>query len=107
MTRRWRIKKGDTVSVIAGKSKGKSGEVLKVLREKERVLVSGVNMIKKHTKPSQAGAGGIVEKEASIHVSNVMVQDPKDQKPTRVGVKTLKDGRKVRIAKRSGETIDS
>ena len=102
-----KIKKGDTVIVNTGKDKGKKGEVLKTLLSKSRVVVQGVNVVKKHTKPTQTSAGGIIEKELSIHISNVAIADPKDDKPTRVGYKTLKGGKKVRVAKRSGETIDS
>ena len=101
-----RIKKGDRVAVLAGKDKGKTGEVLRIVPEKDRAIVHGVNMIKRHTAPSQAGAGGIVEKEAAIHVSNLAHVDPGDSKPTRVGTKKLEDGRRVRYAKRSGEVID-
>lgn len=100
------VKKGDRVVVIAGKDKGKQGEVIAAMPREERVVVQGVNKVKKHQKPSAAAAGGIVEQEASIHVSNVAHIDPKDNKPTRIGVKVLEDGRKVRIAKRSGEVID-
>ena len=101
-----RIKKGDRVAVLSGRDKGKRGEVLKVLRAESRVLVQGINMVKRHTRPSQSGAGGIIEKEAPVHVSNVAHLDPKDDKPTRVGFKILEGGRKVRFAKRSGEIID-
>lgn len=101
-----KIKKGDTVIVNAGKDKGKKGEVLKVLPSKSRVIVQGVNVVKKHAKPTQFSAGGIEEKELSIHVSNVNLADPKEDKPTRVGYKTLKDGKKVRVAKRSGQEIN-
>ena len=102
-----KIKKGDTVIVTTGKDKGKKGEVLETLLAKSRLVVKGVNVVKKHTKPTQLSAGGIIEKELSIHVSNVSIADPKDDKPTRVGYKTLGGGKKVRVAKRSGETIDS
>jgi large subunit ribosomal protein L24 len=102
-----RIRKGDRVVLLAGKDKGKSGEVLRVLPKDKRVLVSGVNMIRRHTRPSQAGPGGIEEREASVHVSNVAHVDPKDDKPTRVGFKFIEGGRKVRYAKRSGEVIDN
>ncbi len=102
-----KIKKGDTVIVNTGKDKGKKGEVLKTMPTKSRVIVQGVNVVKKHAKPTQFSAGGIQEKELSIHVSNVALADPKEDKPTRVGYKTLKGGKKVRVAKRSGETIDS
>ena len=102
-----KIKKGDKVVVITGRDKGKTGEVKQVLPAESRVIVDGVNMVKRHTKPSAGNAGGIVEKEASIHVSNVAYVDPKTDKPTRIGYKTLEDGRKVRFAKRSGEIIDA
>jgi len=104
---KFKIKKGDKVVVISGRDKGKSGEVLSVLRTEERVLVQGVNMIKRHTRPRPGEPGGIVEKEAAIHVSNVAHIDPKSQKPTRVGYRVLEDGRKVRFAKRSGEILDA
>ncbi|MEX1035597.1 MAG: 50S ribosomal protein L24 [Sneathiella sp.] len=106
MAEKFAVKKGDKVVVLTGKDKGRSGEVVRVLREDRRVVVSGVNMVKRHTKQSQAEQGGIVEKEAAIHISNVALQDPKDGKATRVGYKNLDDGRKVRFAKRSGEVID-
>jgi large subunit ribosomal protein L24 len=102
-----KIKKGDKVVVITGRDKGKTGEVKQVLPAENRVVVDGVNMVKRHTAPSAGNAGGIVEKEASIHLSNVAYVDPKTDKPTRVGYKTLEDGRKVRYAKRSGEIIDA
>ena len=102
-----KIKKGDKVVVITGRDKGKVGEVKKVMPTESRVIVDGVNMIKRHTRPSAGDPGGIVEKEASIHVSNVAYVDPKTDKPTRIGYKTLEDGRKVRFAKRSGEVIDA
>ena len=101
-----RIKKGDTVIVLAGKDKGKKGDVLKMLRAENRAIVQGVNMAKRHVRASQTGPGGITEREASIHLSNVAHVDPDDDKPTRVGIRTLEDGRKVRYAKRSGEVID-
>jgi len=100
------VKKGDQVIVIAGKDKGKKGEVIAAYPKEERVVVQGVNKVKRHVRPSAANAGGIVEQEAALHVSNVAHVDPKDGKPTRVGVKVLEDGRKVRVAKRSGEVID-
>jgi len=102
-----KIKKGDKVVVITGRDKGKVGEVKKVMPTENRVIVDGVNMIKRHTRPSAGDPGGIVEKEASIHVSNVAYVDPKTDKPTRIGYKTLEGGRKVRFAKRSGEVIDA
>ena len=101
-----KIKKGDNVVVLAGKDKGKKGEVVKVLPQESRAIVSGVNLIKRHQRQTQAQEGGIISKEAPIHVSNLGIEDPKDGKPTRVGYKTLEDGRKVRFAKRSGEVID-
>ena len=101
-----KIKKGDKVVVIAGKDKGKTGEVLKAIPAKNRVIVQGVNVVKRHQRPTQFSAGGIDEKELSIHVSNVAISDPKTDKPSRVGYKALKDGKKVRVAKGSGETIE-
>ncbi|MFC4355370.1 50S ribosomal protein L24 [Chryseomicrobium palamuruense] len=99
------VKKGDKVMVISGKDKGKTGVILSAFPKKDRVLVEGVNIVKKHTKPNQANPqGGIVEQEASIHVSNVMLIDPKSGEPTRVGYK-VEDGKKVRVAKKSGEII--
>jgi len=101
-----KIRKGDRVKVIAGRSKGKIGDVLRVLPAESRVVVSGVNVIKRHTKPGRTDSGGIIEREAAIHVSNVALLDPKSDKPSRIGFKFLEDGRKVRIARASGETID-
>jgi len=101
-----KIKKGDTVVVLTGKDKGKSGEVLRLDPRESRAVVQGVNVVKRHQRPSMQSQGGIEEKEAPIHVSNLAVSDPKDGKPTRVGFQTLDDGRKVRVARRSGETID-
>ena len=106
MAKKFKIKKGDRVVVTTGKNKGKTGEVLRVLRDADRVLVQGVNMVKRHTAPSQASPGGIIEKEASLHISNVAHIDPRSSEPTRVGYKVIDDGRKVRYAKRSGEIID-
>ncbi|CAA7625492.1 50S ribosomal subunit protein L24 [Candidatus Terasakiella magnetica] len=100
------VKKGDQVIVLAGKDKGKKGEVISASPKEQRVVVRGVNLVKRHTRPSATNQGGIVEKEAAIHVSNVAHVDPKDGKATRIGHKTLEDGRKVRIARRSGEVID-
>jgi len=103
-----RLKKKDKVVVLTGKDKGKVGEILSVMPKEQRVLVSGVNMISKHQRPSQTNPqGGIVRKEASIHISNVALADPKTGKPTRVGVKKLANGNKVRVAKRSGEVVDN
>ena len=101
-----RIKKGDNVVVLTGKDKGRSGTVLEMVNKSDRVLVQGINMVKRHTKQSQTSEGGIIAKEAAIHISNVALADPKDGKPTRVGIKTQDDGKKVRFAKRSGELID-
>ena len=101
-----KIKKGDRVIVTTGRDKGKKGEVLKVMTEEGRVVVSGVNMIKRHTKQSAREQGGIVSKEAAVHISNVAHVDPKTGEATRVGFKFLSDGRKVRFAKKSGEVID-
>jgi large subunit ribosomal protein L24 len=101
-----RIRKGDHVVVVTGKDKGKHGEVLKVLPDENRALVKGVAMIRRHQKQTATQDGGIISKEAAIHISNLALEDPKDGKPTRVGYKILKDGRKVRFAKRSGEVID-
>jgi large subunit ribosomal protein L24 len=104
-----KIKKGDTVIVIAGRDKGRTGEVIEMRREDGRVLVRGVNMVKRHQRQTAAQEGGIVSKEASIHVSNVALTDPKDGKPTRVGFKLVGKGddrKKVRFAKRSGVEID-
>lgn len=101
-----KIKKGDEVVVLTGKDKGVKGEVLKTMPAQNRVIVQGVNMVKKHNKPTQFSAGGVEQKELSIHVSNVALADPKSGKATRVGYKTLKDGKKVRVAKKSGETVE-
>ena len=104
-----KIKKGDNVMVIAGRDKGRSGEVIEMRREDSRALVRGVNMVKRHQKQTQAQEGGIISKEAPIHLSNVALADPKDGKPTRVGFKYVGKGddrKKVRVAKRSGAEID-
>lgn len=101
-----KIKKGDKVIVITGKDKGKTGEVTKAMPKESKVVVSGVNVSKRHQKPSQENAGGIVNKEMPIHVSNVAIVDPKTGKATKVAKKVI-EGRKVRVAKRSGETIDA
>ena len=102
-----KFKKGDKVVVRTGRDKGKSGEVLKIYPSRNRAIVQGVNRVKRHTSPTQSSAGGIIEKEATIDVSNLAHLDPKDDQPTKIGFKTLDDGRKVRFAKRSGEIIDS
>ncbi|WP_108883736.1 50S ribosomal protein L24 [Anderseniella sp. Alg231-50] len=101
-----KLKKGDRVIVVAGKDKGKSGDVLKIFPKENRAVVSGVNVARKHQKQTGAQEGGIVSKELSIHVSNLAHIDPKDGKATRVGFKVLDDGKKVRVARRSGEVID-
>lgn len=100
-----KIRKGDNVMVVAGRDKGKTGSVLRVMTKEARVLVQGVNVVKRHTKPRAGQPGGMVEKELPLHVSNVSLMDPKDNKPTRVGFKFV-DGRKLRFAVRSGEMID-
>jgi len=102
-----KIRKGDRVIVLAGRDKGRQGEVFEVRPTENRAMVRGVNMVKRHTRPSAQNAdGGIISKEAPVHLSNLSLLDPKDGKPTRVGFKTLDDGRKVRFAKRSGDLID-
>ena len=101
-----KIKKGDTVVVLTGRDAGRSGEVIQVLPKEDRALVRGVNLVKRHKRQTQTAEGGIVSKEAAIHLSNLAVADPKDGKPTRVGFRILDDGRKVRFAKRSGDLID-
>jgi large subunit ribosomal protein L24 len=101
------VRKGDTVIVVAGKERGKKGKVLRVIPEKGRVVVERINMIKKHQKPTQKlRQGGIIEREGAIHLSNVMLVDPASNKPTRVGMKALSDGKKVRVARPSGEMLD-
>jgi len=101
-----KIRKGDTVMVITGRDKGKQGSVLKIVSAKDRVIVQGVNMVKRHSRGGQGQVSGIIDKEAAIHVSNVALIDPKEGKPTRVTFKVLDGGRKVRVAKRSGEVVD-
>lgn len=100
-----KIKKGDKVAILAGRDKGKTGEVIKVMPSEGRVIVSGVNMVKRHNRPTQTTPGGIEEKEAPIHVSNVALTDPKSGEATRVGFQE-RDGKKVRVSKKSGEVID-
>ena len=100
------IKKGDRVIVTAGRDKGKKGEVLKIFPKEDRALVQGVHVVKRHQRQTQTQQGGIVNKESSIHLSNLAHVDPKSGTATRVGFKTLNDGRKVRFAKKSGEVID-
>ena len=101
-----KIKKGDTVVVISGRDKGRTGEVLRVIPAEARLIVQGVHIARRHTRPRMGNPGGIVEKELTIHVSNVAHIDPRSGKPTRIGYTTLAGGRKVRIARRSGEVID-
>ena len=101
-----KVKKGDKVVVLAGRDKGKNGEILKVFPSENRAIVQGVNIVRRHQKQSASQEGGIVPKEAPIHISNIAIEDPKDGSPTRIGYKVLDDGRKVRFAKRSGELID-
>ena len=100
------IRKGDQVVVISGSDKGKKGSVLKVFPKEDRALVQGVNLVKRHQRQTQRQQAGIVTKEAPIHLSNIAHADPKTGKATRIGLKTLGDGRKVRFAKKSGEVID-
>jgi large subunit ribosomal protein L24 len=101
-----KIKKGDKVVVTTGRDKGRTGEVVQVMPKEERALVRGVNMVKRHQRQTMNQEGGIISKEAPVHLSNLAYADPTDGKPTRVGFKVLDDGRKVRFAKRSGELID-
>ena len=101
-----KIRKGDEVIVISGRDRGKKGSVLRVIPTEDRVLVQGVNMVKRHTRQSMKQQGGIVEKETPIHISNISLVDPKSGKATRIGYKFLDDGRKVRFAKASGEVMD-
>ena len=101
-----KIRKGDKVIVTVGKSKGTVGEVLKVLPNENKALVRGANMVKRHTKPSQNSAGGIIEKEAMINISNIAFYDEKKQKASKIGFKILEDGRKVRVSKLTNEVID-
>jgi len=101
-----KIKKGDKVVVLAGRDKGRSGEVVQVMPLEERALVRGVNIVKRHQRQTGTQEGGIISKESPIHLSNLAIADPKDGKASRVGFKILDDGRKVRVAKRSGDLID-
>lgn len=103
--KKFKIKEGDEVIVNTGRDKGKQGKVLKVLKEKDRLVVQGVNLVKRHEKPSATSAGGINQKESTIHVSNVSVVDPKDNKGTKIGFKTLDNGEKVCVSRRTGEVI--
>ena len=101
-----KIRKGDTVVVISGRNKGSTGSVFEMHTKTDKVLVQGVNMVKRHTRQSQTSPGGILSKEAPLHISNVAIADPKDGKPTRVRIEKRDDGTKVRYAKRSGDIID-
>ncbi|KXF77599.1 50S ribosomal protein L24 [Paramesorhizobium deserti] len=101
-----KIRKGDKVVVLAGKDKGRTGEVLSVAPKEDKAVVRGINVVKRHQRQTQTQEAGIISKEAPIHLSNLAVADPKDGKPTRVGFRIEKDGKKVRVAKRSGELID-
>ena len=103
---KWRIKKGDTVVVTTGKDKGKTGEITSVFRDKNQVTVKNIRIVKRHQRPSMSNSSGIVEKESPIHISNVMLVDPKDNKATRVGFRILEDGTTIRYAKRSGVQIE-
>ncbi|KLN61245.1 50S ribosomal protein L24 [Kiloniella spongiae] len=105
MSKKFKIKKGDQVVLTTGRDKGKKGEVLRVLRDEDRVVVQGVNVVKKHQSASQTSQGGIIEQEASVHISNIALVDPKSGDATRVGLRTEGD-RKVRFAKKSGEVVD-
>ena len=100
-----KIKKGDSVVILAGRDKGKTGEVLRVMPKENRALVRGVNVVRRHEKPTRDKQGGITTKEGPIQLSNLAVADPKDGKPTRIGFKLLEDGTKVRVARKSGEVI--
>ena len=106
MKNKLKIRKGDKVIVTAGKSKGTVGEIIKVLPDQNKAMVRGANIVKRHTKPSQNSAGGIVEKEAMLHISNIAYYDEKKQKASRIGFKILEDGRKVRVSKLTSEVID-
>ena len=106
MAEKRRIKKGDEVVVISGRDRGKTGEVVRIVTGNDRITVQGVAMAKRHTPPSANNPGGVIDKEMSVHISNVSLLDPKDRKATKVGYKTLEDGRKVRFSKRSGEILD-
>jgi large subunit ribosomal protein L24 len=102
-----KIRKGDNVIVLSGRDRGRRGEVIQVMPEAGRALVRGIHMVKRHQRQSATQDGGIISKESSIHLSNLAVADPKDGKPTRIGFKIMTDGKKVRIAKRSGAEIDA
>jgi len=106
MALKFKIRKGDKVVVITGKDRGKQGEIVRMIPDENRAVVRGINMVRRHTRQTAGQEGGIISKEMPIQISNLALRDPKDGKPTRVGYKTLADGKKVRVAKRSGETID-
>lgn len=106
MADKWKIRTGDRVVVLTGSDRGKKGEVMRVVRDRKRAVVAGVQKVVRHQRPSSQGAGGRITREASVHISNLAHVDPKDGRPTRVGWRILEDGRKVRFARRSGETID-
>jgi large subunit ribosomal protein L24 len=106
MPTKLKIKKGDKVVVLAGRDKGKKGEILRVLPAENKAVVRGVNVVRRHQKQTAAQEGGIISKEAPIHISNIAIEDPKDGEPSRIGYRILDDGRKVRFAKRSGEVIE-
>jgi large subunit ribosomal protein L24 len=101
-----KIRKGDKVVVLTGKDKGRTGEVLRVMPKDDKAVVRGINQVRRHQRQTQSQEGGIITKEAPIHLSNIALVDPKDGKPTRVGFRVEKDGSKVRVAKRSGEVIN-
>ena len=101
-----KIRKGDNVVVLSGKDKGRSGEVLRVIPKDEKAIVRGINIVVRHQRQTQGQEGGLIRKEAPIHLSNIALADPKDGKPTRVGFQVQADGKKVRVAKRSGEVIN-
>ena len=106
MSVKFKIKKNDKVIILSGKDKGKAGDVIKVLTKRKKLLISGINTVKKHTKATEGSQGGIVQKEMPIDISNVSLLCPKTNKPTKVGYKFLEDGKKVRFARKSGEIID-
>ena len=101
-----KIRKGDKVVILSGKDKGRNGEVIKVNPEENTAIVRGINMVKRHQRQTQTQEAGIISKEAPLHISKLAIADPKDGKPTRVGFRIEKDGKKVRVAKRSGDLID-
>jgi large subunit ribosomal protein L24 len=107
MAHKLRLRRGDEVIVVSGRDKGRKGRIVRMQRDRERVIVQGANMVKRHTRPSAGQPGGIVEKEAALHISNVALVDPKTGEASRIGYKFLEDGRKVRFAKASGEVIDA